>query len=117
MDDYEVIRRQVLVEQLNRWAAARQLGHSRKTTKKALENNSPPGYRPSGPAGRPVIDPARHIIDTWLEKDSAALAISVTWARASTSEWWRNTGSPAAQRGAAPHRPEEGHAKGGVLPP
>lgn len=70
VDDYEVIRRLVLVEGLSQRAAARQLGHSRKTIKKALENCSPPGYTRSGPPARPVIDPVRHIIDAWLEEDS-----------------------------------------------
>lgn len=69
VDDYERIRRLVLVEGLSQRDAARQLGHSRKTVRKALRHSSPPGYRRTEPIRRPAIDPVRHIIDTWLEED------------------------------------------------
>jgi transposase len=69
VDDYERIRRLVLVDGLSQRAAARRLGHSRKTVRKALEHSCPPGYRRRAPAARPVIDPVREIIDTWIEQD------------------------------------------------
>ena len=70
VDDYERIRRSVLVEGLSQRDAARQLGHSRKTIKKALQYSMPPGYRRAERVRRPAIDPARHIIDAWLEEDT-----------------------------------------------
>ena len=69
VDDYEVIRRTVLVDGASQRAAARRLGHSRKTIKKALQHSTPPGYQRAEPVRRPAIDPARHIIDAWLEED------------------------------------------------
>jgi len=69
VDDYERIRRSVLVDGLSQRDAARQLGHSRKTVKKALQFSSPPGYRRTEPVRRPAIDPVAHIIDAWSEED------------------------------------------------
>jgi len=69
VDDYERIRRSVLVEGLSQRDAARQLGHSRKTIKKALDYSTPPGYRRTEPVRRPAIDPVAHMIDAWLEED------------------------------------------------
>jgi len=70
VDNYEVIRRAVLVDGASQRAAARRLGHSRKTIKKALQHSTPPGYQRTEPVRRPAIDPARHIIDAWLEDDT-----------------------------------------------
>ena len=69
VDDYERIRRLVLVDGLSQRAAARQLAHSRKTVKKALQHSVPPGYRRSEQVRQPVIEPVRHIIEAWLEDD------------------------------------------------
>ena len=69
VDDYERIRRLVLVDGLSQRAAAGRLGHSRKTIKKGLEHSTAPGYRRAEPPLRPVIDPVRHIIEAWLEED------------------------------------------------
>ena len=54
VDDYDRIRRSVLIEGLSQRDAARQLGHSRKTVKKALQFSSPPGYRRTEPVRRPA---------------------------------------------------------------
>jgi len=69
VDDYERIRRLVIVDGASQRDAARQLRHSRKTITKALQHSVPPGYRRSRPVVRPVIDPVVHIIDAWLEGD------------------------------------------------
>jgi transposase len=70
VDHYELIRRKVLIEGLSQRDAAQELGHSRKTVAKALALRIPPGYRLSQPRPRPVLDPVKHIIDTWLEQNT-----------------------------------------------
>jgi transposase len=72
VEEYERIRRRVKVEGASQRRAARELGHSRKTVRKALEHSSPPGYRRRKEVRRPVIGPVRAIIDAWLEADQAA---------------------------------------------
>jgi transposase len=72
VDQYDRIRRAVVVEGLSQRQAAKRLGHSRRTIRKALEHSEPPGYRRSKEPGRPVIDPVRGIIDSWLEQDRGA---------------------------------------------
>jgi len=42
VDDYDRIRREVLIEGKSQREVARELGHSRNTVKKALEYSSPP---------------------------------------------------------------------------
>jgi len=69
VDDYERIRRSVLVDGKSQREVARELGHSRHTVKKALAYSSPPGYRRSKPASHPVIDGVIPIIDSWLTED------------------------------------------------
>lgn len=69
VDDYEVIRRKVKVDGLSQREAARQLGRSRKTVKKALLHSAPPGYRRKAPPACPVIEPVAPIIDAWLSED------------------------------------------------
>lgn len=69
VEDYERIRRRVVVEGRSSRAVAKELGHSRKTVAKALKYSTPPGYRRTKPVRRPVIDPVGHIIDAWLEED------------------------------------------------
>ena len=69
MEEYEIIRREVIVKGKSQRQVARELRHGRHTVKKALENSSPPGYRRSKQLDRPKIDPVKHIIDAWLEED------------------------------------------------
>lgn len=69
VEDYERIRRRVVVEGKSGRAVAKELGHSRKTVAKALKYSTPPGYRRLKPIRRPVIDPVGPIIDAWLEED------------------------------------------------
>jgi len=72
VDQYDRIRRAVVVEGLSQREASRRLGHSRKTVRKALKYSEPPGYRRSGERARPVIGPVRGIIDAWMEEDKRA---------------------------------------------
>lgn len=69
VDHYELIRRKVLIDGKSQRAASRELGHSRKTVKKALKNPVPPGYRRLEPRPKPVIEPVKGIIEAWLEED------------------------------------------------
>ena len=62
VEPYELIRRKVLVDGMSQRAVAQELGHSRKTVKKALEHAVPPGYRREEPRSRPVLEPVRAII-------------------------------------------------------
>jgi transposase len=72
VEDYEVIRRKVLAEGWGVRRAARELGHSRKTVRKALEYPVPPGYLRKAEPSRPVVDPFRHVILSYLEADRRA---------------------------------------------
>ncbi len=69
VEDYEVIRRKVVIEGKSQRATAQELFHSRKTISKALKYGSPPGYRRTKPPPKPVIDSVSHIIDAWLDED------------------------------------------------
>ena len=57
VEDYEKIRKAVLVNGMSRREAAKTFGHSRKTVAKALKYSSPPAYRRNRPAGKVVVDP------------------------------------------------------------
>lgn len=71
VDDYEIIRRKHRDEGLSQRQLARQLGHSRKTIKKALDLAVPPGYQLKNPRPKTVIEPYKAIIDQWLEQNKA----------------------------------------------
>ena len=68
---YELIRRKVRVDGLSQRVVARELGHSRKTVKKALEHPLPLGYRRKQPRRQPVLEPVTAIIEAWLAADRA----------------------------------------------
>jgi transposase len=70
VEHYERIRRKVIAEGNSQRETARELHHSRKTVKKALEHSSPLPYTRRKPVLRPVMDQFRTIIDTWLEEDT-----------------------------------------------
>ena len=72
VDHYELIRRKVEIDGETQRDVAKELGHSRKTVTKALKLRIPPGYQLTKPRPRPVIEPVRHIIDTWLEQNKKA---------------------------------------------
>ncbi len=69
VEHYVRIRRKVIVEGRSQRGAARELGHARKTIRKAVENPTPPPYTRTKPVTKPVIDPVSVIIDAWLEED------------------------------------------------
>lgn len=69
VDDYDRIRREVIIEGKSQREVARELGHSRHTVKKALEYCTPPGYKRKKPPNKPAVDPVSHIIDAWIEDD------------------------------------------------
>ena len=51
------------------YTISRELGHSRKTIRKALALGTPPGYRRRQPVALPVMDKVARIVDAWLEHD------------------------------------------------
>ncbi len=71
VEDYEKIRKAVLVEGMSQRRAARKFGHSRKTVAKALKHSVPPGYkRRRSPAGAVVMtEPFCKAVDALLEKN------------------------------------------------
>ena len=73
VDLYNRVRRACHVEGMSNSAAARQFGIDRKTVAKMLEHAVAPGYRRTGPAVRPKLDPFIAIIDPILEADKGRL--------------------------------------------
>ena len=69
VDHYELIRRKRLVDGLSIRAISRELGHSRKTIRKALKHATPPGYQRCQPVALPVMDKVAQIVHGWLEQD------------------------------------------------
>jgi transposase len=69
VDDYEKIRKAVILKRMSQREAARQFKHGRETIKKALAHPSPPGYRRTKPAASALLDPVKSIIDGWLEDE------------------------------------------------
>jgi transposase len=69
VDHYELIRRKHFVDGLSVRAISRELGHSRRTIRKALMHGSPPGYQRRQPVVSPVMDPVTKILEAWLELD------------------------------------------------
>jgi len=69
VDDYELIRRKHLVDDLSQREIARELGCARNTVAKAIKHPIPPGYQLSQPRAKPKLDAVRPIIDAWLEVD------------------------------------------------
>ncbi len=69
VDHYELIRRKRLIEGLSIRAISRELGHSRKTIRKALAHVTPLGYQRGGPVVLPVMDKVTRIVNAWLEQD------------------------------------------------
>jgi transposase len=72
VNDYEIIRRRVLLDGRSQREAAKELGHSRKTVAKALEDPAPPGYRMSKARASPVMGPYQPFVEAWLGEDDSA---------------------------------------------
>jgi hypothetical protein len=71
VEDYELIRRKLLVAKPSIRAIAKELGHSRKALAKAARHAQPPGYQRATPRTKPAIDAYRPIIDAWLALDES----------------------------------------------
>ncbi len=69
MESYELIRRGYHLEGKSARKLAIDLGHSRKTVKKVLSLESPPGYRLFKPREHRVLGPFIQAIETWLRED------------------------------------------------
>jgi transposase len=72
MDDFERIRRLVLVEGISQREVARQLGIARKSVRKAVERACPIEYTLKVPRACPILDSFKPIIDAWLDQDRQA---------------------------------------------
>ena len=71
MEIYQRVRRACHVEGMSIREAARVFGLHRDTVRKMLMFSLPPGYRRSGAAARPKLDPYSGVIDRILEEDQA----------------------------------------------
>jgi transposase len=71
MEDFELIRRLVLVDGLSQREVARRLNTSRKSIRKALVNSEPESYRRSVPRSCPITDPIAAIVKNWLGMDQS----------------------------------------------
>ncbi len=69
MEDFELIRRMILVDGLSQREVALKLNKSRKSIRKALINSEPAKYVLKVPKVCPVTDPVIAIVKTWLEED------------------------------------------------
>ena len=69
MEDFELIRRMILVDGLSQREVALKLNKSRKSIRKALINSEPANYVLKVPKVCPVTDPVVAIVKTWLEED------------------------------------------------
>lgn len=69
MEQFELIRRMVLVDGLSVREVARRLRHSRKSIRKAIEHPLPVPYRSDAAKTRPKLDPFVETIRTWLTDD------------------------------------------------
>jgi len=69
VEDKEEIRRLYFWRRWSIRKIARELGHSRKTVRKALNDASPPVYKRRTSCPERVIGPVKHIIESILEED------------------------------------------------
>jgi len=72
MDDFERIRRLVLVEGFSQREVAKQLGIARKSVRKAVQRAYPIEYTLKVPRACPILDSFKPIIDAWLDQDRQA---------------------------------------------
>lgn len=69
MEEFELIRRMVLVDGLSQREVSRRLGVARKSVRKALARAIPKPYSADAKRSKPVLDPIKSIIDAWLDQD------------------------------------------------
>ena len=72
VEDYERIRRAVMVEGKSQREAAKELGYSRKTVRKALAGGRPAGYQRRAAYPRPAMGTHVEIIEAWQKEDEGA---------------------------------------------
>lgn len=72
VDEREKIRKAYYVEKKSMRQIAREMHHSRKTVRRALDAPFPPVYRRTKPYKQPVIAPFLGIIQSWLQEDKKA---------------------------------------------
>lgn len=70
VDEREQIRRAYFIENKSIRQIARELGHSRKTVRKALESAEAPMYTLSAPRAAPVLGPYKARIEALLEENA-----------------------------------------------
>ncbi|MFH1903308.1 MAG: helix-turn-helix domain-containing protein [Candidatus Omnitrophota bacterium] len=71
MEKKEVIRREHFLQKKSVRRIARELGCSRTTVRKALQDSDVPVYRRTAPARYPVLQPVIPLIDNWLKEDES----------------------------------------------
>ena len=71
MEDFELIRRMVLIDGFSQRDVALKLNRSRKSIRKALINSEPADYALKVTKVCPVTDPVVGIVKTWLLEDKS----------------------------------------------
>jgi len=66
VEDYEIIRREVIKNEMTQREVSRQYGYSRNTISKALKHAIPPGYQQSKARSKPAIEAFTAILDEWI---------------------------------------------------
>jgi transposase len=69
VEDYEMIKKAILRDGMSQREAAKTFKHGRETIRKILEHGTPPGYQRRQKPVQPIIEPAKHIIDSWIEDE------------------------------------------------
>lgn len=69
VESYEIIRRRYHLEGKSIRKIASELGHARKTIRKVLGLEKPPGYRLSKPREPRVLGSYTQVIEAWLQED------------------------------------------------
>lgn len=69
MDSKAKIRHAVLVEGKSQRQVAQELGHSRNTVRRMLQDSQVPKYRLSQPRSRPKLGPYQELLQEWVTED------------------------------------------------
>ncbi len=69
VDHYEVIRREHVINHKSIRQISRELGHSRKTVRKAIEHSAPPPYKTRISQTKPMMGNFVDVISNWLAED------------------------------------------------
>ena len=71
VDKKEEIRKEYFLKGKSIRRIARELGVSRATVKKAIQNSKVPVYKRTVPVRYPVLEPVIPLIDNWLKEDES----------------------------------------------